>query len=234
MGISERREREKTERRKTILSCAIELILLHGVQRVSMEDIAKKAELSKATVYLYFSSKEILFNEICEEAARGFLDHLKPFLKNSTTGVEALRCFWQGYVKMFGSFDEMIIIFQVRHFMNPELPMVSLAPQPNTMVLCEGSPIAEQRRSYNVDAILDSIKVIIDQCKTEGVFDPDLDSNMATRLILSMFSVTIENAARMPAEIRKSPLIIEEMKNSFQIIIRGFAKEGIDRVQLAI
>ena len=219
MGISERREREKAERRKTILSCARELILSHGVQRVSMDDIAKKAELSKATVYLYFSSKEILFNEICEEAARGFLDHLKPFLESGATGVEALKCFWKGYVELFGSSDEMIIIFQVRHFMNPELPMVSLE---------------EQRKSYNVDAILESIKAIIDQCKAEGIFEPDLDSNMATRLLLSMFSVSIENAARMPVEIRKSPLIVEEMKKSFQIIIRGFAKEGIDRALLAI
>ena len=219
MGISERREREKTERRKTILSCARELILSQGVQRVSMEDIAKRAELSKATVYLYFSSKEILFNEICEEAARGFLDHLKPFLQTNVTGMEALKCFWHGYVEMFGSSDEMLIIFQVRHFMNPELPMVSLE---------------EQKKSYNVDAILESIKTIIDQCKAEGIFDPDLDSSMATRLLLSMFSVTIENIARMPAETRKSPLVIEEMKNSFQIIIRGFAKEGINRAQLSI
>ena len=219
MGISERREREKTERRKTILSCARELILLHGVQRVSMEDIAQKAELSKATVYLYFSSKEILFNEICDEAARIFLEHLKPFLETGTTGMEALKCFWQGYVELFGSSDEMIIIFQVRNFINPGFPMISLD---------------EQRKSFNVDIILESMKVIIDQCKDEGVFDPDLDSYMATRLLLSMFSVTIENAARMPAEARKSPIIVEEMKNAFQIIIRGFAKEGINRELLVI
>jgi len=219
MGISERREREKIERRKTILGCARELILSQGVQRVCMEDIARKAELSKATVYLYFSSKEILFNEICEEAARVFLDHLKPFLETGTTGIAALKCFWRGYVELFGSFDEMIIIFQVRNFMNPGLPMISLE---------------EQSRSSNVDAILESMKTIIDQCKEEGVFDPNLDSFMATRLLLSMFSITVQNAARIPPEARKSPAIIDEMKNVFQIIVRGFAKEGIDRERLAI
>ena len=46
MGITERREREKTERRRAILNCARELILLQGVDRVSMDDIARKAELS--------------------------------------------------------------------------------------------------------------------------------------------------------------------------------------------
>ena len=219
MGISERREREKIERRKTILSCARELILSQGVQRVSMEDIARKAELSKATVYLYFSSKDVLYNEICEEAARVFLEHLEPFLETGLTGIAALKCFWRGYVELFGNFDEMIIVFKVRHFMNPGLPVVSLE---------------EQSKSPQVDAILGVMQTIIDQCKAEGVFDPALDSAMATRLLLSMFSIIVENAARIPPEARKSPIVIEEMKNAFQVIIRGFAKEGIERSRLDI
>jgi AcrR family transcriptional regulator len=219
MGISERRGREKAERRKAILNCARELILSQGVQRVSMEDIARKAELSKATVYLYFSSKELLLNEICEEAARVFLEHLKPLLETGAAGMAALKCFWRGYVELFGTFDEMIIIFQVRNFITPGLPIVSLE---------------EKDESLQVDAILKTMKTIIDQCKDEGVFDPALDSAMATRLLLSMFSITVENAARLPCEARNSPALIDEMKNTFQIIIRGFAKEGIDRSRLDI
>jgi len=219
MGISERREREKIERRRTILNCARELILSQGVQRVSMEDIARKAELSKATVYLYFSSKDVLFNEICDEAARVFVGYFKSFMGTGITGMAALKCFWRGYVELFGNFDEMIIIFQVRNFINPDLPIVSLE---------------EQSKSPSVDAILETMKTIIDQCKAEGVFDPSLDSAMATRLVLSMFSTIVENASRIPPEARKSPVIIEEMKNAFQVIIRGFAKEGIDRSLLDI
>jgi len=218
MGISERREREKEERRRAILNCARELIILHGVQRVSMEDIARKAELSKATVYLYFSSKDILLNEICEEAARVFMEHLKPILETGTTGMAAIKYFWRGYVELFGNFDEMVIIFQVRNFINPGLPFVSLD---------------EESKSPNVDAILEAVKMLIDQCKNEGIFDPSLDSVLATRLLLSMFSITVENAARVPPETRKS-MVIDEMKNVFQIIIRGFAKEGIDRSSLEI
>jgi len=219
MGISERREREKVERRKTILKCARELILSQGVQRVSMEDIARKAELSKATVYLYFSSKDVLFNEICEEAARVFLGHVKSFVGTEFTGMAALRCFWHAYEELFGNSDEMIIIFHVRNFINPGLPLVSLE---------------EQSKSPSVDAILETMKTIIDQCKVEGIFDPALDSDMATRLVLSMFSLIVENASRIPPHARKSPMLIGEMKNAFQIIIRGFAKEGIDRSLLDI
>jgi AcrR family transcriptional regulator len=219
MGINERREREKVERRRTILNCAKELILEQGVGRVSMDDIAHKAELSKATVYLYFSGKEILFNEICEESARVFLEHLQPFLKTCSSGFEAIKCFWREYVEMFGNSDEMIIIFKVHNHLNSWLPILS--PE-------------EQSKSPAVDTILEAMKAIINRCKAEGIFDPALDSDMATRLLLSVFSIIVEKAARIPSAERKSPAIIEEMTGVFQIIIRGFAKEGIDRSCLNI
>ncbi|MDR2923912.1 MAG: TetR/AcrR family transcriptional regulator [Treponema sp.] len=219
MGITERRKREKTERRKAILNCARELILSQGVERVNMDDIARKAELSKATLYLYFPGKEILFNEICEESARFFLDHVKPLLETGVSGMDAMRCFWRGYVELFGNFDEMLIIFKVRSFLNPGLPFISME---------------EQTKSPNVYSILLILKTLIEQCKAEGLFDPALDSEMATRLLLSMFSTTIDNTARLPAETRKSPARLNEMTKAFQLIVYGFAREGINRSSLNI
>ena len=213
MGITERREREKAERRKAILDCARELILLHGVERVSIEDIACKAELSKATLYLYFPGKEILFNEICEDASRVFLENFMPFLGTGSNSIDTLKRFWNGFVNMFGSSDEIFIVFQVRNFLNPGQPFITM----------------EEQKSPYGDAIIGVIKNIIDQCKAEGVFDPDLDSVKATRLLLLMFSVIIDNIVRMPVQDRKSPAIIEEIKTALRIIIRGFASDGIDR-----
>jgi AcrR family transcriptional regulator len=219
MGIIERREREKAERRISILDCARDLILANGVQRVSMEDIARKAEISKATVYLYFSSKEILLNEICEEAACGFTEYLNAIQKDGLTGIAALKHIWRGYVKLFGNSNEMIIIFQIRNYLNSWLPIVSL----------EGRDL-----SPYVDSILTALKTLFDQCKTEGFFCPDIDSSMATRLLLSVFSIMVENSARIPVEARKSSAIIKDMTNSFQILIWGFAREGVDRRSLDI
>ena len=217
MGISERREREKIERRRAILSSARELILSQGVGRVSMEDIARKAELSKATVYLYFYGKEALFNEICEESARVFLEHFKPFMETGLTGLDALKCLWRGYVELFGSSDEMLIVFLVHRFLNPGLPFVSLE---------------EKSKSPHIDAILAMMQAIIDQCKAEGIFDPVLDSILATRVLLSMFSNAVDNATRVPDQRRH--ILIEEMSRAFQVVIYGLAREGIDRSCLDI
>ena len=219
MGITERREREKAERRRSIINSVRNLILSQGIEQVSMEDIARKAELSKATLYMYFSGKDDLFNEIGEEAARGFLEYLKSLQETGLTGIKALKFLWRGYIELFGNSDEMVIVFKVKGFIKPGLPFVSLE---------------ESGKSPSVNTILEAIKTIIDQCKEEGVFDPGLDSDMATRMLLMMFSNSVDAAARMPAEVIKSPAIIEEMTKAFQIIIYGFAKEGTDRSSLNI
>ena len=73
MGIAERKTREKEERRKLILDVAKELILARGIPAISMQDIADAAELSKATLYLYFQSKEAILTEILESSASAFI-----------------------------------------------------------------------------------------------------------------------------------------------------------------
>ena len=61
MGIRERKEREKSERRQMILEAAKKLFMLNGYKSTTMEEIAAKAELSPATIYLYFKNKDALY-----------------------------------------------------------------------------------------------------------------------------------------------------------------------------
>jgi hypothetical protein len=60
MGVAERKEREKQQRRNDIIDAAEKLFFAKGHDNTTVDDIAKEAELSKGTVYLYFSSKEDL------------------------------------------------------------------------------------------------------------------------------------------------------------------------------
>lgn len=63
MGISERKEREKTELRELILMKAKEILSKEGRDQLSIRKIATAAEYSPATIYLYFKDKdEILFS----------------------------------------------------------------------------------------------------------------------------------------------------------------------------
>jgi AcrR family transcriptional regulator len=63
MGIQERRERERARRAEEILDAAVRVIEQKSIEDFTMEEVAEEAELGKATVYSYFSSKhEILLH----------------------------------------------------------------------------------------------------------------------------------------------------------------------------
>ncbi len=67
MGIAERKAREKNQRRIAIMAAAKRLILKHGVEGMSMNQLADSIELNKATLYLYFRDKDDLIDAVVYE-----------------------------------------------------------------------------------------------------------------------------------------------------------------------
>lgn len=61
MGIQERKQKEKERRRQQILVAAKRVFSEKGFSKATVEDIAKSAELSSGTLYLYFRNKEELY-----------------------------------------------------------------------------------------------------------------------------------------------------------------------------
>jgi len=61
MGIRERKKREKERRRQQIIVAAKRVFSAKGFTKATMEDIAKEAELSPGTIYLYFKNKDELY-----------------------------------------------------------------------------------------------------------------------------------------------------------------------------
>jgi AcrR family transcriptional regulator len=61
MGIKERKERERERRRQQLIVAAKRVFTKNDFNRVTMEDIAKEAEVCPGTIYLYFKSKDELF-----------------------------------------------------------------------------------------------------------------------------------------------------------------------------
>lgn len=53
--------------RSSILETAKKLFLEKGIQQTTMDDIAKEADYSKSTIYVYFKSKEEIYNYIIYE-----------------------------------------------------------------------------------------------------------------------------------------------------------------------
>jgi len=59
--------RRKDARPKELLSAALDVFVEHGFAATKLEDVAKKAGVSKGTLYLYFKNKEELFKAVVRE-----------------------------------------------------------------------------------------------------------------------------------------------------------------------
>ncbi len=67
---SEQLEKIKEQTRMKILESALELFALKGFHGSSMQEIAKKAGVSKGLAYNYFNSKEEILKEILNDAKK--------------------------------------------------------------------------------------------------------------------------------------------------------------------
>ncbi|MDR2158729.1 MAG: TetR/AcrR family transcriptional regulator [Treponema sp.] len=209
MGIAERKEREKAERKGLIMDCARDLIITRGAKEVSMTDIARKAELSKATVYLYFPSKEHLFRELSEKEQEKFIAHLKKLLTPGISALEIIHLFWKSYVEIYGDMDGRIALFTMRYHVGGDFLFLS----------------DSMEKSFVIYSMLQEI---IKQGIAEKTMNPDIDPAAATRAILYLFSYVVENSISFPGDRETGRMIIREIKKVFEIILKGIARPGID------
>jgi TetR/AcrR family transcriptional regulator len=102
MGIEERRERERGERRELILQSAVQVYPEEGYHAATMEKLAQKAELSRATLYLYFKTKEEIFVDAIVSCTDYFGDVLENIYdRRETIKDNLMRELWKGFQKYY-------------------------------------------------------------------------------------------------------------------------------------
>lgn len=67
MGVQERRERERDARRKSVLDATRTLVRERGFNGTTTRQIADRCELSEATVFFYFNSKDEIVTSLLLE-----------------------------------------------------------------------------------------------------------------------------------------------------------------------
>ncbi len=77
-------EKLRKERAERILDAASEILLQHGYKRITIEDIAEKANVGKGTVYLHWKSKDELFGTLMFREAISFWKELVSKLNSQT------------------------------------------------------------------------------------------------------------------------------------------------------
>lgn len=122
MGIQERKEREKEQRRQDILDAAEKVFFSKGVNMATMDEVAEAAELSKGTLYLYFDSKEALYYSVCLRGMEIMHRMMAQAANKLETGGEKVLALGRAYFAFSEQFSDYfhLMMFCSSHEVQPK------------------------------------------------------------------------------------------------------------------
>lgn len=115
MGIHERKEREKEQRRHQIILTAEELFLKNGVDHTTMDQIANVCEISRGTLYLYFKSKEELVHALILHSLSILFDSIKERVDVEESAEKQLEDFARAYLDFFKNYRNHFVFIANFH-----------------------------------------------------------------------------------------------------------------------
>lgn len=169
-----RRELNKIKSRRGILRASRKLFSAQGYDETMIEEIALKAEVSKATVYNYFPNKESLLIGIVEEVLERVEELLDSDLLECTDSLQRLRRVMEEFVLASADYpslsrriawlnsDKNSALFGTRQETNKILKKLVLASQ-NEGLLDDGADADEM-----VDTLMGIYLVALFQWKDFG------------------------------------------------------------------
>jgi AcrR family transcriptional regulator len=78
--------RDRSERAGRILDVAADLLLRWGYRRVTIDDIARHADIGKGTVYLHWKTRDELFGAVFEREVLAAIDELLAAVRQDPMG----------------------------------------------------------------------------------------------------------------------------------------------------
>ncbi|MBI5459482.1 TetR/AcrR family transcriptional regulator [Methanobacterium sp.] len=108
---SDRNARKKEKRRNKIINAAETLFFSKGYENVSLDEIARKVDLGRSTLYLYFENKEELFFAIVLRGTVILYSLIKEETQKAKTGVEKLAAFRKAYYEFAKTYPDYLKIY---------------------------------------------------------------------------------------------------------------------------
>ncbi len=185
MGIADRRQREKEQRRTGIVDAAERLFFSRGYEDVTMDDIAREVELNKATLYLYFQNKEALFATVVLRGVRLLAEKYTECMEKQVPGIVKVALMGQAYYRFSQEYPDYLRLI---HFYGSER---FSKENPYTAEIGKGYGTC---RSLLRDAVREGID--------DGTIRADLDPFLASMYLMISFMgiLSLENRWKLVIE----------------------------------
>lgn len=111
MGVQERRARERDARRKTVLDAARLLVRERGYNGTTTKQIAAACELSEATLFFYFQSKDEIFTSLLFEGIDFMQQRIDALTAAALPPSDRLGQVWALFEELRTEFPEYFHVF---------------------------------------------------------------------------------------------------------------------------
>lgn len=160
-------ERRKDARPQELLAAALELFVERGFAATRLEDVAKRAGVSKGTLYLYFANKEELFKAMVRETIVPAIGEAEQNIVEFTgPSGELLRAIVLAWWDRYGA-----------------TPLAGVAK----LMMAESGNFPELTRFYN-EEVIDRANAMLARILERGMARGEfrrVDTNMMTMIVIA-------------------------------------------------
>jgi len=171
------------EKKDRVLSAATDLFAERGFHRTEMDEIAKRAGISKGSLYNYFKSKDDLFLHICNTGIQGFRENV-----------------WREIP------PHLDIYRQVEELFRRQVPLILAHPQNFQIYLNLASSgmkrFADRYTRKGEEFGAQRLKALLREGMTRGIVRPDLDIPHTAFLIHSLSLIFMASLVSQHFQIR--------------------------------
>ena len=161
-----RRERNKIRCRQRILRASRQLFSAKGYEETTMDDVAERSEVSKATLYNYCPGKDSLLMGIAEAELEQIREMIEGELAEEPSALERLRRVLEAFV-----LDSMCYI--------------SLSRKISYLNSCEDSGMFATRLE-----MVRILRGLVCQAQDAGELRRDMDADDITELVMGLYLIT--------------------------------------------
>ena len=212
MGIAERKEREKQQRKEEIINSAEKVFFNKGFDSATMEEVALEAELSKATIYLYFESKEELYFSIFLRGQKILYSIIEKDLKKVKSTYDKILTLLKSMVKYQEKYPDYFETFF--YFLT------------NKLNIHENDCQSEKQDEVH-QVFVNKLVEIVQQGKDEGLIREKVDPQNAIMILGTQLWGFLKIYSIMRPKIEKKFKITKSdfFKDYFDLAINGLTKK---------
>ncbi len=200
MKILSRKERERRDRINYVLNVAEGLFAEKGFVKVTMRQIAQKAEFALGTIYSFFKGKRHIYNQLMERKSEQFVSYLEREMASEATPREQVEKFIEAKL----TYLRNNLAFLRLYFAEIHAPQISAGRGLGLKV----------KKKYN--GLISQLAEILSKGMSEGIFvqsEPDALARALDGLTNAFAFLWLE---RLPAS---SPM--NEIKAAKEVFLKG-------------